>query len=191
MNIKKTWGGACAALALGLLGACGGGIDDPDPYVGAWLSDCEASGLHRADRPNEELKAVYRYTFTKEHDDTLRFRVVQDLYPASGCTGEPLATHSNRSEANTYVFQGTKRIDGKEVDKVKVTMGPLGGPQAADTLVIDGIRYPGDFFISSVDGEKDVLSRDGLELRFGTGDDVDEEGYPNALANDRVLHKIL
>jgi hypothetical protein len=188
--INKKWGGACAALALSLLSACGGSSDEADPYVGTWVSSCEASGLHLDDRPNEELKAVYRITFTKQRADKVQFRIVQSLYPAAGCTGRPLATHDNHAGSNAYVFEGSKLIDGKEVDKVSVTMGALGGPQAADTLVIDGIRYPGDFFISSVEGEKDVLSLTGTELRFGTGEAVDDEGYPNALATTRILRKL-
>ena len=189
MTISKTWGGSCAALAISLLCACGGS-DNADPYVGTWVSACDLSGLHPANRPDEELKAAYRITLTKQRADTLHFRIVQNLYPAAGCTGRPLATHDNRAEVNTYVFEGSKLIDGREVDKVRVTMGALGGLQAADTLVIDGIRYPGDFFISSVADEKDVLSLTGTELRFGTGEAVDDEGYPNALATTRILRKL-
>ena len=174
----------CSVMACtAWLAACGGGdIGPSDKYVGQWVSGCRAAGLYSAANPEEELKAVHQLGFSRRHDDSLRFVMVQKIYPAAGCSGLPLAIHVNDSPRNAYEIHGSKRIGGTEVDLVTVDMGPLGGePGAEGVIVRDGIRYPGDFFISQVDNEKDVVAIDDRELRFGTGEAVDDQGYPLAL----------
>ena len=183
MNIAKKFRPCSMVACTVWLAACGGAELGPsDKYVGLWVSGCNAAGLYSAAYPEEELKAVHQLSFSRRHDDSLRFVMVQKIYPAAGCSGLPLAIHVNESSRNTYEIHGSKRIGGTEVDLVTITMGALGGePGTEGVIVRDGIRYPGDFFISRVDNEKDVVAIDDRELRFGTGEAVDAEGYPVAL----------
>lgn len=183
---------ACAAFALAFVAACGDG-DDPPPavakYVGTWVSSCDGSGLVADARPDQELKAVDRIDVTWAGGDRLAFRTVRRIYAAADCTGTPVATHDNHGTGNRYTLRGSERIGGAAVDKVDVDMDALGGPQASGTQVVGGVRYPGDFFIASVAGAKDVFALGADGLRFGTGYEVDADGYPVALDADRVLRK--
>lgn len=185
---KFRWCGVIACTAL--VSACGGADDLSDKYEGTWVSGCDASGLYSSSNPQDELKAVYRYTFVRTHGDTLKFLVVQDVFPSSGCSGAPLATHVNASSRNTYVIDGTKVLNGVEVDKITINMGALGGASStAGPFVRNGISYPGDFFVSRVDNEKDVVAIHGRGMRFGTGERIDEQGYPTVLEATRSLTK--
>lgn len=185
---------ACAATLL-LLSGCGGSsdplsyIDPATKYVGTWTSDCEDSRLVSDTRPDDQLKEVYEITFNRRHSDLLRFKTVYKVYRNSDCTGSPMATHTNDSDNNTYLIEGHTTVKGVPVDKIIVNMAALGGPSSASGPVVrDGIRYPGDYFISSVVNQKDVVSVSAVGMRFGIGE-VDGEGYPREVESDASLRR--
>lgn len=183
---------ACAALSLAFVAACGEGDAPPltvAKYVGTWVSSCDGSGLVADARPDQELKAVDRIDVDWAGDNRLEFRTVRRLYAAADCTGTPVATLDNHGAGNRYTLHGSAQVDGVTVDRVDVDMDALGGPEAGGTQVIGGVRYPGDFFVASVAGAKDVFALGADGLRFGTGDAVDADGYPVALDADRILRK--
>lgn len=186
---RYSWRGALAVVvAASGLAACGG-VDDlapgpSDKYVGTWASGCEsADDLSTVDRPDEPLKATYQLKLARVDSHTLRFEVDYDVYPASGCSGRPLAVHTNRSDDNTYVIDDDRATaGGTRADRISVDMAALGGPtNGGEPVVVNGIRYPADFFISSVHDNKDLLALAGNGLRFGRGDAVDADGYPVTL----------
>lgn len=185
---RYSWRGALAVVvATSGLAACGG-VDDlapgpSDKYVGTWVSGCEpADDLSAADQPDQPLKATYQLTLSREDSHTLRFAVDYTVYPAAGCSGHPLAVHTNRSDDNTYVIDGDQTVAGTEADQITVNMAALGGPtNGGAPVVVNGIRYPADFFISSVHDNKDLIARAGSGLRFGTGEAVDASDYPVTL----------
>jgi hypothetical protein len=186
----------CTTALLLCLSGCGGSsdplsyIDPASKYVGTWTSDCEETRLVSDSHPDDRLHAVYEITFHRRHSDTLRFKTVYKVYRNSGCTGSSLATHTNDSDDNTYLIEGHTTVKGVPVDKIVVNMAALGGPSSASGPVVrDGIRYPGDYFISSVHNQKDVVSVSATGMRFGTGDAVDGDGYPHELESDSSLHR--
>lgn len=194
---SRSWMALLLSLPLTLLSGCGGGtdplLDKLEPalkYVGTWSSGCEDSALTSSAEAGRKLKATYEYTFTRRESDKLRFKVVHKIYSAaSDCGGNPLATHVNDSPDNTYSIDGKTTVDGWPADKLTVDMAALGGPFAADgPLERDGIRYPGDFFISSVDGHKDVAAFSLREIRFGTGE-AQAGHYPGSLESRHSLRK--
>lgn len=165
-----------------LLAACTVDEGPAEKYAGTWVSACEATDLYAVDQPNQPLKSTYQLKLTRTDDQTLRFAAEYRVYPAAGCNGAPLATHSNNSADNTYVLDGTQRIEGSEADRITVNMAALGtAANAGEPVVVDGIRYAADFFIGSVRDNKDLIVLDGGGLRFGAGDVVDADGYPTAL----------
>lgn len=184
---------ACAAFFLAFTAGCSDKGDAPSPavakYLGTWVSSCDGSGLVADAHPDQELKAVDRIDIGWAGGDRLAFRTQRRLYAASDCSGTPLATLDNHDAGNRYTLRGSEQIDGVAVDKVDVDMGALGGPEAGDTQVVGGIRYPGDFFVASVAGAKDLFALGADGLRFGTGVGVDADGYPVALDADRILRK--
>ena len=185
---RYSWRAALAvAVATSGLAACGG-VDDlapgpADKYAGTWVSACEsADDLNTVDQPDRPLKATYQLTLARVDSHKLRFAVDYQVYPSSGCSGHPLAVHTNRSDDNTYVIDGDQAIAGSDADKITVNMAALGGPtNGGAPVVVNGIRYPADFFISSVHDNKDLIARSGSGLRFGSGEAVDAGDYPVAL----------
>ena len=182
-STKRQWAGIAALVSTaGLLAACGGGDTPADKYAGTWESACEEADLYAVDQPGQPLKSIYRLTLTEADSDTLHFAVNYRIYPASGCIGKPLATHANHAEKNTYRFDGTQRINGTEADRITVNMAALGTlANGGQPVVVDGIRYPADFFIASVNDQKDLIVLEGSKLLFGAGTAVDANGYPAAL----------
>jgi hypothetical protein len=183
---------ACAVVLLAVVAACGDGEDPPTSvgkYVGQWASSCDDSGLVADAHPERELKAIDHLTLTWAGDQQLAFHTVRRLYVAADCSGMPVATLDNHGAHNRFAWHAGKAIGGAAVDEFDVTMDALGGPRANGPQVVAGVRYPGDFFIASIAGEKDVLSVAADGLRFGTGDGVDADGYPVALDGGRVLRK--
>jgi len=179
----RQWAGIATLVATtSLLAACSADDSPADKYAGSWMSACEDADLYAVDQPGQPLKSTYRLTLAKTDDHRLHFAMVYQVHPASGCTGRPLATHTNAATENTYVFDGTQRVDGVDADRITVNMAALGTlSNGGQPVVVDGIRYPADFFISSVHDNKDLIVLDGSGLRFGAGDAVDADGYPTTL----------
>ena len=177
---------ACAALLAGCGGSDSPAAEPADRYAGTWVSDCGDAHLATTAHPDQGLQAVYRLELVKVNADTLRFTVRQEVYPAaSGCTGTPLASHTNAADGNTYLIGGQATVDGVAVDRLTVNMAALGGEAPAS----GGIAYPADFFLSSVDNDKDIVSVTATGMRFGTGTAVDADGYPVALEAGVSLRK--
>lgn len=181
---------ACATL---LVSGCGGDDWIPGPadkYQGSWVSNCVDAGLYAADRPDQQLKATYRLELDKTAPDALRFTMTLKVYPASGCGGNPLATHTNNAPENRYDLGGIHFVHGTAGDHVTITMGALNPSAAANgqPIVQNGVRYPADFFISRVVDNKDILAIDGDGLRFGTGA-INSDGYPSQLESKPSLFR--
>jgi hypothetical protein len=179
----RQWAGIAALVATtSLLAACSADEGPADKYTGTWMSACEDADLYAVDQPGQPLKSTYRLTLTKTADHGLRFAVAYQVYPASGCTGMPLAVHTNSAAENTYVFDDTQRVNGIDAGRITVNMAALGtASNGGQPVLVDGIRYPADFFISSVHDNKDLIVLDSRGLRFGAGDAVDADGYPTTL----------
>lgn len=182
----------CFTLALALAG-CGGDDWIPGPadkYEGTWVSNCRDAGLYAADRPEQQLKATYRLVLDKTAPDALRFTMTMSIYPASGCGGAALATHTNNAPENRYDIGGIHFVHGTAVDHVTITMGALNASASATgrPIVQNGVRYPADFFVSRVVDNKDILAIDGNGLRFGTGP-TNGEGYPSQLESEPSLFR--
>lgn len=159
------------AIALGLLGGCGGGDDDtaaapaapaPNPgptapgvavgidkYVGSWTA-CIPEANSRSSREN--------LTVAKTGDASGSFTVAATEYSGTNCTGAPVRTEN---EAGSFTLIGTKTIGTETVDKVNIVVGNIQQKQV---------------FVVRADG------------RFHTGIPTDEpgsaadaEGYPGAI----------
>ncbi len=200
MNSNRTdrplpWRIALATMAgAAFLVACGGSDDTPGPadqYVGTWVSSCEATQLVAADDPDQALKATYQLTLRRVDQRTLRFALDYRVYPATGCQGTPLARHLNEAEGNTWRIDGAQAVGGTQAERITVEMAALGGPtNDGEPVVVNGVRYPADFFIASVHANKDLVAVTEAGLRFGTGQALDAEGYPAALdAEPRLVRQ--
>ncbi len=163
-------GGAGAKVA-------GGPAADPlDAYVGSWLSDCTDSPMVLKTAPGATLKQRFSFTFSKLGASSLSFVMVTEIYPATGCSGAPLARHTNNSAANHVSLDASAVVDGGPVHKVTVTHGALGGSANGAT---DGIVYPAEFFTGSI-VHKDLLKVSGKTFYRGRPGLLDEQGYPTA-----------
>ena len=194
-----------AALAVAL-SACGGGGSDSstepgssgtagnsgvttpggtaavgaDKYVGSWVSDCKDSVAVAASAPAVPLKQTITYTFTKVNDTKLSAVQVTNIFPATGCTGPALVTHTNASASNSITIEGTATLDGSSVDKTTVTTGAIGGMTAATTISLNGVVYPGNYF-TLTSNTKYLAKITGTAMTFGSSTAVDAQGYPTAL----------
>lgn len=182
---------AAAVIAMSL-SACGGGGgggddagDDPsvsvDKYLGTWESICDTSEMRAAAAPTVALKQKWRLILTKVANNKVSFVMVTDIYPTAGCTGTPLATQTNDASANSVVIDGTGTIGGAAVGKITFTLSNVGGISAGTTITLNGIVYPGDYFMRTAK-YKDVIQLTGSTLLMGDADAaLDSAGYPSAL----------
>ncbi len=173
-----------------LLGACGGGSDDTvDAFAGSWLSDCTDSFLVAEAAPTVPLKQKFLFTYTKVNATTLTFVQVSDIYPASGCSGTPLAKHTNTSTANQAVVDGATTVGGAPAHKITVTHGALGGgTSATGTIALNGIIYPGDFFTGTKTHKTLLMMKDRV-FHIGVMPPLDAQGYPTEINMELAFTK--
>lgn len=150
--------------------------DPLDAYVGSWVSGCADSPMVLKTAPGATLKQRFGFTFSKLGASSLSFVMVTEVYPASGCSGTPLARHTNASAANHVSLDGSVVVGGTAAHKVTVTHGALGG--SAD-VAANGILYPAEFFTGSI-VHKDLLKVAGKSFYRGRPALLDEQGYPTA-----------
>jgi len=207
-----------AALMAAALSACGGGGSDSttesnpassagnpsggtttttpvgtsaagaDKYVGTWVSGCADSVAVAASAPTVALKQTVAYTFAKVSDAKASLVQVTNIYASTGCTGAALATHTNAVSSNALVIDGTATVDGSSVDKVTVTIGAIGGLSAGGTINLNGIVYPGNYFMVT-STTKNLTKLAGNALNFGNTAALDAQGYPTALNSNLTYTK--
>lgn len=207
MNTTKLLSAALMAVALA---ACGGGGSDStedgnpagttgnttgspttsppvgtssvgaDKYAGTWISGCADSVAVTASAPTVALKQTISYTFAKVSDAKASLVQVTNIYPSTGCTGTALATHTNAGSSNALVIDGTTTVDASSVDKVTVTIGAIGGLSAGGTINLNGVVYPGNYFMVT-SATKNLAKIAGTSLNLGNTTALDAQGYPTAI----------
>ena len=91
---------------------------------------------------------------------------------------------------NRFVLEGRRSVEGSEVERIRVRMRSLkdaGGREVNPPGSALDIAYPDDFFTAEVPEDRDLIAVSGKQLRFGTGSDVDADGYPVHLTPGRGM----
>jgi hypothetical protein len=198
MKKKAIYLAFCSAVALA---GCGGGGDDNSAaatpqtgisiqkYVGTWVTDCTPSSIASVAAPTFELKGKVRLTFSKVSDTQASFVRVQDVYATADCSGDLLVSHTNNARGNMLTIDGTATVDGTAVDQLTIVVDNVGGLSAGDTITLNGLVYPGDFFVAKKT-VKEIAEVNGDVLKFGdVAAPTDERGYPTKLDSVDVLTK--
>ncbi len=188
----------CAALLGSLLVGCGGGGDDAsvtpgtataDAYVGTWKGPCKESRLSTDTTPQVPLREYVTFQFVKASDSKLSILVKEDFYTSADCSGSPRVSHTNSSALNALSIDGASTIAGAVTHQVTFTEGPLGGGiQAGGSIILNGIVYPGNFFVDQSVG-KTLARVDGTSIKFSSDGPLDAQGYPTTFVEPTVFVK--
>ena len=181
-----------ALLSAAVLTACGGGgtanTDNADSesvndtpevvatdartkYVGTWTSGCEF------ENPNFYIKSTT--TLRTQGSAELVGDFLEENYTDSNCTVPIAGELASDSWINTYTFLGSTKTsdDGKVVDKVRMTLpdDEYAGQNFAAVL------YIADNKLWTTFNDPDIAD---------TAENVDGEGFPNALDLDSYMTKV-
>lgn len=195
-----------------LLVACGGGSDsentvDPgngagnnngggsgvvvasvDRFVGTYGSPCVVSDQVQQVSTGQPVRLVRTLTITQVSDTEARYAERDTYYALSDteCKGGSIGGVNRDKSGNTLKFGsavqatlGTQTVEARRVDG---KMEAIGGLSSGTQVVINDLRFPGDFFMDAYE-YKDLLalSVDGSKLYAGDADTSDANGYPTAL----------
>ena len=170
-------------------GASSGGLataSAASTYEGTFRTACVQSDEITFGGANVNLigEAVITATASDRLAYTLRHTYYDPL--DRNCTGTALGTQINRSPDNLIVLDG--RVDASfnstqvQADRVTVTLGAIGGLSAGTVIVINGITYPGDYFLR-VETNKDLFYLSPARELYVGNANPGADGYPTGLAD--------
>lgn len=169
-------------LSAAVLTACGGGgtttattsttptsttpvvvTDVRDPYVGVWVANCGPSTLVQVG--NTFVKQKVTTTMTKAASSTTVLSAVLEtkfFAPTDvGCTGTALSTETI-SNAKWTIGTATKSMTLSPntviATAVNVSAPAIGGFSAGNTITINGLTYPGNYYTTALNTDLFVYS---------------------------------
>lgn len=179
------------------LAACGGGggsdnASQPettaavsaDKYLGTWTLSCATSPLTRA---GMALQRKVTYSFAKLSATQVSYTTFADIYDTPNCTGAALTRLA--ADPGTVQIDGAAVLNGASVDEITFSRGawlnPVGGNiVSGGTITINGITYPGDFFVKPAP-TKDVAQVTSTTMTFGnSATPRNAQGYPTGLSTN-------
>lgn len=159
-----------------------------DRFVGTFATPCVVNEAFQQVSTGKPVQMVTTLAFTKVSDTLLRLTQRDTFYASSDveCKGASIGTANKNSPGNTVQFgasvQANLGAQVVEAYRVDGNVDAIGGLSSGTSVVINDLRYPGDYFIEAYDfKELLALSVDGSKLYTGDLDTEDANGYPAKL----------